>query len=343
MSEIREQLYTFLNETELPNHDTLSALCEYAVSVLENENIYYRPKDKNLKSGGLLDFSSGDLASLPVLIVPDLHARGKFLFDILDSCLPGKNITVLEMLELGQLIICCVGDIFHAEGRARDRWLLAYDDYEAYENGDFKFESSEPMKAEMIENLTLLEMLLLLKTSFPPFFHVLKGNHENILNNGEFGNRPFRKFADEGNMVYTFLECAYGQIIPYLIDIYEKNLPICAVFSNCVVSHAEPLRAYSREEIINYRMKPDVIYGLTWTANDTAQDDSCEKTMKNLLGRKFAKSGIWFGGHRPILGTYALRQKGKYIQIHNPNEENIAFVMPNKIFNADEDILNVES
>ncbi len=343
LSEIREQLYSFLNENKLPDHGTLSSLCEYAVSVLENENIYYRPKDKSLKSGGLLDFSSGDFAGIPVIVVPDLHARGKFLFDILECSIPGENVTVLEMLEAGRVIICCVGDIFHAEGRAKERWKEAYLDYEKFIEDDFDFETSPSMTEEMIENLSLLEMLLLLKTTFPPFFHVLKGNHENILNNGDFGNRPFRKFADEGNMVYSYLECAYDQIIPYIIDLYEKNLPVCAVFTNCVVSHAEPLRAYSREEIINYRKNPDVIFGLTWTPNDASEKKSCEKTMKNLMGRKFAHDAIWFGGHRPILGTYLLRQEGKYIQIHNPNEENIAYVLPDRKFNPETDIFNVES
>ena len=64
--------------------------------------------------------------------------------------------------------------------------------------------------------------------------------------------------------------------------------------------------------------------------------------MLTQLLPKYPK-GVYFGGHRPVDGSYSLRQKGKFIQIHNPRQYNVAIVNPYKPFNADNDIVSVKT
>lgn len=339
---------------ELSPYDNLLSLLDSCISILENENASYRPVSKKKKAGGLLDFTSKDSCNLPVIVVPDLHGREKFLLDIMqyrfsedssffragtpsfEAC-SGK--TVLECLEQGLIYVICVGDIFHSESRGKFRWVQAF---EEYSHGNYV---NSFMKMEMKENISLLEMLLILKSAFAGHFHILKGNHENVLNEMSvkpYGNVPFRKFCDEGNMVADFLQAWYDDLILHEINCFEKALPVCAVFSNCVISHAEPAKKYTKNQIINYHSADsDVVFGLTWTANDKAELQSVEKTMKSLLPENY-KHAVWIGGHRPVIGSYAARQDGNFIQIHNPEEENIAIIVPEKKFNPVKQIVNVE-
>lgn len=334
MSEIRDLLVNFLKADGLPFYDSLFSLCNGAITVLENESSSYRPKNSKGVSGGLLDFVAKEFEQLPLIIVPDLHARGYFLMHILDySCPVLGGVSVLELLEAGKVRVVCVGDIFHSEGRCRDRWKVAWKKY--YQND---FESDE-MVLEMKENLSLLKMIFTLKTLFPENFHVLKGNHENINNESENGNFGFRKFADEGNMVYDFMASHYDEALIHLVNCFEKALPICAVFPECVITHAEPLYTYERGEIIE--KMSEVTEGLTWTANDNAEEGSVVNTMRNLYGAAYGDDILWFAGHRPVPGKYLLRQGGRFVQIHNPDEENIVIVLPNEKINLENDIYAV--
>jgi len=67
---------------KLPEHDYFFSLADAAVSVLEKEICGFRKKGRNGKAGGLLDFS--DERSLPLILVPDLHARAYFLQNIMN-------------------------------------------------------------------------------------------------------------------------------------------------------------------------------------------------------------------------------------------------------------------
>ncbi|WP_407427799.1 hypothetical protein [Treponema sp.] len=338
MTQIRTILRSYLDSPELPSHEGLLSLLESGISSLEGENNSYRPHDSEGKAGGLLDFTDEKSSALPLIIVPDLHGRGKFLIDILDFEFQGK--TVLELLQNSEILICCVGDIFHSENRGRERWKEAYLEYIG---GNYV---NEPMKAEMLENLSLLQMILTLKSAFASHFHILKGNHENVLNEdkrAQFGNVPFRKFCDEGNMVSRFLQHFYDDLILHEISYFEKALPVCAAFKNCVVSHAEPAAFFTRKQIINYHETGSfVTFALTWTANDAAREGTVEHLFNELLSENNRKNAFYFAGHRPVLEKYALRQNGMFIQIHNPEIEQIAFVLPDTKFNPENNIIEVE-
>ena len=345
---IRKKLQTYFDSQRLPEQIVLLELLEKFVNTLENETDFYRPTEtiekigkKVALPGGLLDFSK--IGQLPVIVIPDLHARRNFLLDVLDYKIANPSekdtekskLTILECLEQKLIYVVCLGDFFHSEARGAERWFRAYKDFK---NGNF---IGKAMSEEMIENLNLLLMLSELKYAFNENFHCLKGNHENVTNEYGNGNLPFYKFADEGNMFHGFLEEFYSDALIYLWSAFEHSLPICAVFKNVVISHAEPAFAFSRSEIINYRKNPSVILGLTWTANGEAEIDSVRATIKNLFGKN-KNDVFWLSGHRPVKGKYELRQNGALVQFHNPAQENIAFVRVDKKFEADKDIISVD-
>ena len=325
---------------ELPLHEFISSLAEKASTVLENETASYRPADMNGKPGSLLE-----LNELPAIIVPDLHARPYFIEHILNYSLSYdfcgadnyvfKKITVEQALEEKLVNLICVGDAIHIELTA-DRWLCIENEFAAGKHcGTF-------MKAEMQECLSTLCAVMNLKCKYRDNFHFLKGNHENILNETAGGDFAFCKYADEGEMVKTFISEYYGDDVLYLISCWEKALPLAACGSNYVVSHAEPVAVYTRQQLIDARYDSDVVSGLIWTRNGQVKKNTAEGIIKNLLPSKNAEDSFYFAGHRPVYEKYALRQNGKFIQIHNTRCENIALVSNKKVFNPDTDIVGVE-
>ncbi len=328
------------SEKGIPEHDYIFSLADRTSSLLEGECAFYRQRAKNGKAGGLLDFSQAE--ALPLVVVPDLHGRGYFVKNIANFVLPEtflpykkKRLTVVEALEKKLARLVCVGDLLHSELRGRTRWMQAEKEF------DEGIVDGPCMTEEMGEGLNLLAQIMELKCTFPENFHVLKGNHENIFNEGGMGNFSFRKFSNEGEMCREFMEKVYGEEVTYLVSCFEKFLPLLAAFNNCVVSHAEPLRPYTRSELVDGLVDGDVIRGLTWTENGAAMNGSVEAILSVFVGRDFLKSAFYFGGHRPIRGLYSLRQNGRFVQLHNPESQNVALVPADRNFNPDEDIVSV--
>ena len=335
-----EHLHSLSEAVELPSHDYLFDLADRCSTLLENERTGYRPETASHEIGGLLDFVSWPETEKPLVILPDLHARTYFLDHILNFRLPqdfvcsknGQQMTLFEALSENFLRVVSVGDLLHSEIRGRARWLSALEDFKA------GLVTGKAMKEEMKEGLSLLCMIMELKCAFPSSFHVLKGNHENIMNDRSEGNFPFKKFADEGEMVFRFMQEYYGDDVLMVISTFERSLPLLAAFPSCLISHAEPEEPYTRERIINGMRDSELIQGLSWTPNDTACDYSCKTMISEMTGNSDA---IYFGGHRPVTGTCTFRQGGKYIQIHNPDREFITLIYGNRIFDPDKDIIDV--
>lgn len=338
MSRLCLLLRSYLDSPKLPEHEALLSLLEGGLSVLEGESPSYRPQDSEGRPGGLLDFTGDEFAGLPVIVVPDLHGRGGFLLDILDLRLGGES--VLSLLESGGVLLCCLGDIFHSEGRGRERWRRAF--CERARGNIVNVHLAE----EMAENLSLLSMILSLKSAFAGHFHILKGNHENVLNEdrrSRWGNVPFRKFCDEGNMVADFLQRYYDDLILHEISLFERALPVCAALRGFLLSHAEPAAFFSRDEIINYHDASSLVtFGLTWTANGSAEEGTAERMFEELLPGGFVRRPYYLTGHRPVPGRYALRQGGRLVQIHNPEVEQVAILLPDKEFDPETDIIDVK-
>jgi len=328
-----------VNDTyELPSAEALCLLAEKTAAVLGSESSTYRPCRSDGAAGSLLDFVSA--VPLPLIVVPDLHARVYFLEHLLSftppqGFFPDNTLTVLQALEKGCVRIVCVGDGLHSEHRGAQRWSLAWRDFS--EN----VIDGTPMRQEMAEGLTLMTRIMDCKCRFPTLFHYLRGNHENIRNEEKNGFFPFYKYAAEGMMAARFMEKVYGKQVVSAYARFEGLLPLAAAFPECMITHAEPAGSYTRDMLINAYLFPASVTGLVWTANGEAADGSVQRTLENVLGKEKADKAVYFGGHRPVTGTYGLRQKGKFIQLHNPEEEHVALVEPGKCFNPDTDIVSV--
>ena len=303
--------------------------------------------------GGLLDFRAfdGGNGAIPTIIVPDIHARPDFIHSILNFDLKKiagaaagrggalfglpNGAKVIDALEEKKIRVILLGDLLHAEGRARERWLKAY---EAFEAGVY---DSAFMRAEMREGLAALLAVMQAKFLWPENFHCLKGNHENITNERGGGNFPFRKFAAEGRMVLEFIRLVYGEEVLNAIYDFEKALPLAACADNFFASHAEPMDFYSRDELVSAPLDEGTVYGLTWTANDEARVGSVDKILTALCKPPKGVEARAIGGHRPVPENYLVRQGGLYVQIHNPERQNVALVRPDKTFDPDKDIIAV--
>ncbi|MCQ2592171.1 MAG: metallophosphoesterase [Treponema sp.] len=347
-----------LEMNELPSHNFLSILIDKAATVLEDEITDYRPLSTTGCPGSLLDFS-GQKADLPVVLVPDIHARPDFLKNILNYSLPPdffediqdstgldtnnvnsvdfKNLTIEKALSLGMLRIICVGDAIHTELTA-PHWSKIQAEF------DSELFTGPEMQKEMKNCLSVLCSIMTLKRLYPQHFHFIKGNHENILNENSCGDYAFCKYADEGQMVKSFICNFYGDDILYLISCWENALPLAANGKRFVVSHAEPAQAFSRQQLIDARLYEDVVAGLIWTRNGQVKDNTAKEIMKELLEKENIDDAFYFAGHSPIHEKYKLRQKGKLVQFHNPREQNIILFVDSdkKIFNPEKDIIGVD-
>lgn len=296
--------------------------------LLETEKSAYRPQASDGSAGAFLDFHKDEK---PVIVVPDFHARPYFLLNILEHEI-FDGMTVYEALKKNCVRMVCVGDLLHTERKTRERWAAAAAEFER------EIFTGPAMSSEMQEGLALLCGLYYLKSLFPKAVHILKGNHENILNITGGGDYAFMKYADEGEMCRCFIQEYYGDDILYLLSCVEKNLPLLFFGKNCIVSHAEPMRVFTKQELIDGRLYPGVVQGLTWTDNGEAAVESVINTIKNLTADEDSENYVWLGGHRPVTENYRLRQNGRYIQIHNPSRQNIAIVKSDKKFNPETDI-----
>ncbi|THB66074.1 MAG: calcineurin [Spirochaetaceae bacterium] len=283
------------------------------------------------------------------IIIPDLHGRLELIPRILRLPVPEPNDTSCPWtaetatplhiaLDEGRAQLLFLGDYVHSERRALERWQQGLQEFI---NG---YHQHKAMDQEMRENLGTLEILARLKTAYPEAVHMLKGNHENILDEEGRGNHPLGKFAYEGEMVARYMEQFYHARTIKLIDLFETNLPLLTTGNCFMASHAEPARAYQYEEVLEYRQRPDITEGLTWTANDDSAPGSVETMLSEWLKEKCAndRPHYYFGGHRPIQGTYNLRAGGKYIQLHNPCCGIAAILSPAREFFPEHDIYTFE-
>ena len=341
MTESKCTLEACLNMTELPSAKLLSSLTEKVCAVLKNEEEAYRPHNCVGEAGSLLNLSED--FSHPTVIVPDIHARPDFVknflncplpADFLEGPVPEQSVTVLEALKKKLINVVCVGDAVHTELYGA-RWSLIAEEFKKGEHQGFF------MTEEMILNFATLCSLMKLKIRFPQNFHFLKGNHENILNCNYGGDYAFYKYADEGEMVRTFVTEYYGEKILEQIARYENLLPLAAYGKNYVVSHAEPAGSYKREQLIDAKFDEEVVEGLIWTRNGVVNKPTAMNIMVNLLGKRQAKKSLYFAGHRPVKGLFNFRQDGTFLQIHNPHNQNIFLVRQDKPF-AVTDILNTK-
>jgi hypothetical protein len=328
LKSFEDRLVKIFNRKKIPEQEDFLVKVGKASKILDSEDKTYRPQSPDGRPGGLIH-----LRHIPTIIIPDLHARMDLFLHIMFFNLQTGG-TVLQGLSDGSVQVVCVGDGFHAEARAINRWRKALEEYGT------SYDEHSSMDKEMSESLGLMEMVMELKSRFPSLFHFLKGNHENIANEHGGGNYPFRKFVYEGEMVTFYIKKFYGNEFLSQYYAFEKRLPVLAAGKNFLVCHAEPKSFYPREMVVDYHSYSDVIYGLTWTANDEAQDGSVVKMLKHYLGAGYTENTFIFGGHRPVSGLYNLRAEARYVQIHNPDKYIIAWLKGGEI-DLERDVIEI--
>lgn len=309
----------------MPSKEELESVLHEVISVLMNENTEYRMYIDDKTPGYLLEFRD----NTPVILVPDLHARNDFFVNVLNAHLNGK--TVISRILDESLRVICLGDGMHAESRAKERWIQAYDEYiEGYITNDHLYQ-------EMAESLSLMMRIMRLKIKKPSHFHFLKGNHENILNEEGEGNHPFSKFAMEGQLVKDFMLNVYGPYTTSLYARFEKLLPLFVIGKGFLASHAEPASFYSKKQLIQSGLNHSICEGLTWTANNSVSGDAVKKMLKKY--QKDYPDALYFAGHRPVKNLFEFRAGGKFVQIHNPRLSNVVYLEPGEVFNPNKNIL----
>jgi hypothetical protein len=313
-----------------PEVESYRHIIQGALETLAEEPEDIRPPDGDGKPGGLVLLNR----EIPTIVVPDLHARMDFFLSVL-GYKPENGVRAIDLMERGELQIVCVGDGFHAEGRAARRWQAALKEYE---DG---YKRHRNMDNEMRESMGVMGMVMMVKQSFPNHFHFLKGNHENIANELGGGNYPFRKFAMEGHMVVDYVRRFYGEELLQEYALFEKQLPLLAVGRQFLISHAEPAAFFPRQYVIDYRRHPSVVAGLTWTDNDEAQDGSVSRMLSHYVDQEDCPC-FHFGGHRPVTGSYRVRADGRYVQIHDPARFIIAYLPADREIDLDRDVREIE-
>lgn len=330
MSRLRELLDRLESGSEVPGADTLISFFGKLVNTLAEEQPEIRPRDRNWMPGGLVRLHQ----ELPTVLLPDIHARPGLIAAALSLAMPSGE-TLFDALTGGRAQLVCVGDYFHGESRVRQRWARALDEY----RGGYRTHGA--MDAEMAESLSALLMVSALKVTLPEQVHLLKGNHENVANESGGGNFPFVKFADEGAMVFEYLKAVYGPGVVARIYYAEKRLPLLVVGRHFLISHAEPARLFEQEEVIECRLRPEVVEGLTWTNNGDAEPDAVERMLHTYLSADVADSALYFGGHRPVSGRFGLRAEGRYVQIHNPDRYIVALLPADRPPDPEQDIIDL--
>ncbi|MDC7240105.1 MAG: metallophosphoesterase [Spirochaetales bacterium] len=327
---MEKELQRIAASTAVDSASKLIPLIKRVRETLSDIDPLVRPRDVEGRTGGLLFLDR----ELPLIVLPDLHARKDFLFSVLMKD-TGQG-TVLQRLHEGSIQLLCVGDGFHSERRGIKRWQKALAEYRT------GFRKHRNMDHEMAESLGLMQMVMLLKSSFPEHFFFLKGNHENILNEEGRGNHPFGKFVYEGEMVRVWTEKFMGMDFLYEYAEFEHDLPFMALADELIISHAEPRYYYHPEEIINIRDNDDIKLGLTWTANDEAEEESVESILEDYSERFNREFRYYIGGHRTIRTVYNLRASGLYVQIHNPEHQIVLYTDQVNEFDPDENIVDLQ-
>ncbi len=329
MSEIETTLARIYDRTGPPKRAAFGAVVARGSQALADEAPDIRPPAAAGYPGGAVRLD----ANLPTIVVPDLHARMELILGLLDYRGPSTaDQRVVALLDAGQLQVVMVGDGPHAEARAVRRWHRALAEFQQ------GYLTHEAMDDEMRESFGAIEMVMELKCAYPGHFHFLKGNHDNIANEEGNGNLPFGKFVAEGQLVEAYVRWFYG---PELLQAYatlEKQLPLLAIGGRFLVSHAEPSSAFPLDDIIEYRSHPEVTLGLTWTANDEADPTAVAVMLRDIVGSERA---LYFGGHRPVAGRWQERAEGRFIQLHNPDRLQAAYVPHHRPFDPTRDMLEL--
>ena len=81
----------------------------------------------------------------------------------------------------------------------------------------------------------------------------------------------------------------------------------------------------------------EIIFDFTWTANDEAEKNSVYKFLEEYFPGD--SMSLMFGGHRPVKDKFLERANGRYLQIHNPDENIAVYIQNMSEFSKERNIL----
>ncbi|PIZ85115.1 MAG: hypothetical protein COX96_00280, partial [Candidatus Omnitrophica bacterium CG_4_10_14_0_2_um_filter_44_9] len=273
-----------INITELATIKDVNKIAGFVQSMLVRQAIVSQAPVQ-----GVVSFKNG----LPTLIIPDLHGRRLQLMNLLTP--------YLSDLQQGKLQVVFLGD--YKDSEDQQKWQAIDKEYLTTR---FAPSLRTPMMdMEMADNLGTAGIVMSMQNNLPGSVAALKGNHDNILNTSEFGNRPINKYImspGEGALEAEWTTNRFGRDFAQQYVAWENRLPLLTTGPNFVASHSNPLRPYTLEQI-SLRSN-DVVSGLTWASNWSEEYEQSKPeakvftkdVLKNIFGDRWLDA-YYVAGH----------------------------------------------
>ena len=158
-----------------------------------------------------------NLGNKPTLLIPDVHnRRADFVKLLLEN--PGDGESYLEKLARGKIQIILLGDLWHSENS--DLWFKIKREYE---DGWVGVRNYPGMDSEMANSLGLSAIIMKLKEEFPDNFHVVQGDHDNILSKST--RKVLPEEYSESKLVGGWLKAKLGEKFITSYAELERRLP----------------------------------------------------------------------------------------------------------------------
>ncbi len=247
--------------------------------------------------------------NVPTYVFTDVHGDRGYLGNILRYRTDQQQ-SLLTLLEQKKANLVCLGDGMHTEDPT-------------YWSGDYR--------REVVRSVSLMRMIMGLKTRYPESFHYLSGNHDDITNTG------LVKYGLELNT--KMMGAMNGYIGAGFSDLwhqFEELLPVMAMLkrndgSAVILTHAAPKYTITPEDVGKKPVGRSILEALTWVDNLPLSEKSDPNhhlddriIAINILdtAKEFGlqpERTKWIIGHRDVVpGTLVRVQcRGQLIQIAN--------------------------
>ncbi|MFC1638086.1 hypothetical protein ACFL2R_01540 [Patescibacteria group bacterium] len=193
------------------------------------------------------------------------------------------------------------------------------------------------MDAEMARGLSLMKVVMELKTRFPENFHYVRGNHDDL---GETMIR-FKKYSNESGWTRYWAQ-EFGEDFYDKYLEFESKMPLLAEADDFIVSHAAPKEELTRKGV--EKRDKNAFVSLTCTENN--RESYKESNVVESLGSLGkSKDSRWFIGHRRVDHGEKFREQfdGRLIQINHKENQLVAIVGKDGIdeFDLNRDVIDL--
>lgn len=242
-------------------------------------------------------------SKLPSIIVPDIHARWKFVVDVFAKYSPNKYNIIFT------------GDIIHSEG-PENKWRQI-EQYIIRNCGGHFNNVSEAMQEEIDNSCKALELILSFQKQFPDSVFLLRGNHDDISCKiqGDYGK--YARVCMESALFREALKVVDKNLLHAYYQ-FEKKMPYLYVGHDFLASHTIPDEKWTLKDIKFNDKRTH--WSFSW-ADNTNYSSSCLMHFEGNLGRLGSNARYWFCGHRPVEKDQLVRTQcgGKLVQNNHPD------------------------